>query len=111
MKFPHSPGDANEYYNFAKPSSTNNRRPNPDPIERNLPKISAFSKGCHDLVLNLLEIFSEQFGKDKDFFGRRHRWEEESGDMVRMIKYPPMPEDPERALMVSRSFLQPLDSI
>lgn len=52
-----------------------------------------FSKDCHDLVLKLLGIFSEQFGKEPDFFGKRHRWEKPSGDMIRMIRYPPRPEE------------------
>jgi hypothetical protein len=94
-------GDGCEYWNTAKASSLKNRRPNPEPVEKNLPTMHAFSKDCHDLVLKLLGIFSEQLGKERDFFAKRHRWEAEAGDMIRMIRYPPMPEDPERALMVS----------
>ncbi|KAI9028035.1 hypothetical protein DFJ74DRAFT_516588 [Hyaloraphidium curvatum] len=83
--------DGNEYYNTPKASSKLQRE-HPAPIASNMPHIASLTRDSHALVLELLRILSEGCGLDPEYFGRWHRWSEPSGDMLRMIRYPPRPD-------------------
>lgn len=84
-------GDGNEYFNVEKP--TVGQRAKPKPIQDNIEEINRFQKDSHDLILKLLSIFAEQLGLEHDHFAKLHRWTKPSGDMIRMIRYPPRSDE------------------
>ncbi|KAM5354968.1 hypothetical protein ACJ41O_001614 [Fusarium nematophilum] len=78
-----------EIYNIPKFIPEHADRPHPEVVKRYFKTIENFSKHIHDhIVKKLLVIFAISLGlQDEEWFVKKHRYEESSGDHLRYMKY------------------------
>ncbi|CAG8465242.1 9241_t:CDS:2, partial [Dentiscutata heterogama] len=90
-----SGGDFKETFNFGKILDGKPTQELPLLFEKNLIVLESFIKSCHRLCVKVLQAFaialeiSETEG-GKYWFEKRHRYEEKSGDILRILHYPAM---------------------
>lgn len=78
-----------EIYNIPKFIPAHAGRPHPDVVRQHWATIRTFSERVHEqIVKKLLVVFAVVLGlEDEEWFLKRHRYEEESGDHLRYMKY------------------------
>ncbi|CAG8938095.1 unnamed protein product [Penicillium salamii] len=78
-----------EIYNIPKFTPQNTDREHPEIIKKNFETIADFSKHIHyEIVVKLLVIFAIALGlDDENWFVNKHRYEADSGDHLRYMKY------------------------
>ncbi|KAK7737216.1 hypothetical protein SLS63_003007 [Diaporthe eres] len=78
-----------EIYNIPKFIPSHAGRPHPDVVRQHWGTIRAFSERVHEqIVKKLLVVFAVVLGlEDEEWFLKRHRYEENSGDHLRYMKY------------------------
>lgn len=78
-----------EIYNIPKFIPEHAGRAHPDVVERHRQTIEAFSRHVHEeVVKKLLVVFALALElDDEEWFVKRHRYEESSGDHLRYMKY------------------------
>lgn len=78
-----------EIYNIPKFIPSHAGRPHPDVVRQHWGTIKAFSERVHEqIVKKLLVVFAVVLGlEDEEWFLKRHRYEENSGDHLRYMKY------------------------
>jgi isopenicillin N synthase-like dioxygenase len=55
----------------------------------NFALITSFHRACFDLTMRLLTYLAKSFGVADDYFSSRHRWEAETSEILRLLRYPP----------------------
>eukprot|EP01135_Chromosphaera_perkinsii_P002277 Nk52_evm63s221 gene=Nk52_evmTU63s221 len=85
------PKDFKEAFNLGKVWSTRMEELPPELREEKAYKeISFFQKQCHSVCLQLLDAFGKALQmEDSTYFSRCHSYEKESGDILRLLHYPP----------------------
>lgn len=78
-----------EIYNIPKFIPAHANRPHPDVVRQHWGTIRTFSQRVHEqIVKKLLVVFAVALGlEDEEWFLKRHRYEENSGDHLRYMKY------------------------
>ncbi|CAH0029115.1 unnamed protein product [Clonostachys rhizophaga] len=78
-----------EIYNIPKFNENHTERKHPAPVTEHLATIEKFSRHIHDhIVTKLLVIFALALElEDENWLVNRHRYEQESGDHLRYMKY------------------------
>ncbi|KXS17727.1 Clavaminate synthase-like protein [Gonapodya prolifera JEL478] len=81
--------DGNEFFNTPKTDTW--LLPQPEPILSNREFLDSFLSRCHAICTELLEIFAEVVEVPlaeggKEFFKQYHRYQERSGDQLRMVR-------------------------
>ncbi|KAK7215364.1 hypothetical protein V2G26_003367 [Clonostachys chloroleuca] len=78
-----------EIYNIPKFNGKHTERKHPAPVTKHLVTIEKFSRHIHDhIVTKLLVIFALALElEDENWLVNRHRYEQESGDHLRYMKY------------------------
>ncbi|OKL56732.1 hypothetical protein UA08_07864 [Talaromyces atroroseus] len=78
-----------EIYNIPKFIPKHANRAHPEIVKQHWEEIERFSKHIHNhIVKKLLVIFAVALGlQDQDYFVNKHRYEENSGDHLRYMKY------------------------
>ncbi|KAJ0109863.1 flavonol synthase [Diaporthe amygdali] len=78
-----------EIYNIPKFIPEHAGRPHPDIVRQHWSTIKEFSERVHEqIVKKLLVVFAVALGlDDEEWFLKRHRYEESSGDHLRYMKY------------------------
>lgn len=78
-----------EIYNIPKFTPAHAGRPHPDVVSQHWDTIKTFSERVHErIVKKLLVVFAVALGlEDEEWFLKRHRYEENSGDHLRYMKY------------------------
>lgn len=77
-----------EIYNIPKFIPEHKDRLHPAVVKEHWKIIEKFSLHVHEYVVKrLLVVFAVALGLDEDWFVRRHRYEESSGDHLRYMKY------------------------
>ncbi|KAK0615488.1 UPF0676 protein [Lasiodiplodia hormozganensis] len=89
-----------EIYNIPKFIPEHANRPHPDIVKQHWATIEDFSKRVHEkIVKKLLVIFAIALElDDEEYFVKRHRYEESSGDHLRYMKYYHRTEEENRKL-------------
>ncbi|KAH6661814.1 putative 1-aminocyclopropane-1-carboxylate oxidase [Plectosphaerella plurivora] len=89
-----------EIYNIPKFILEHQGRAHPEVLRRHLSEIERFSRHIHDeIVRKLLVIFALALElEDEEWFLKKHRYEESSGDHLRYMKYYHRTEEENRKL-------------
>ena len=94
--------DRCEFLNVAQDDILGNEpmRPNPAPVHQNREVFRSFLKDATPIVQIILSILDTQLGLPKGTLASRQSPDEQSGTVIRMIRYPPRsPHDSGSALL------------
>ncbi|KAH0835154.1 hypothetical protein AYO21_10316 [Fonsecaea monophora] len=83
--------DSTEFFNVGKDClfGVAESRPYPDVIKDAWPLLQAFCKGAHGMSMTILRTLARAFGEDEEIFVNLNRFEESSGDHIRLTLKPP----------------------
>ena len=79
--------DVKESFNFKKVLSPD-ELPSLFAESDNFQLITSFHRSCYELCMQLLTYLAKSFEIDDDYFTSKHRWETETGEILRIIHYP-----------------------
>lgn len=91
--------DTTEFFNIGKDClfDVAPSRPYPEVIQRARPLLREFTKGAHEMCMAVLRTLARASGEDEEIFTNLNRFEESSGDHVRLTLKPPLDGDPSRS--------------
>ncbi|TPX30170.1 hypothetical protein SmJEL517_g06211 [Synchytrium microbalum] len=86
-------GLLSEVYNMYTVPNPPFKRDKPDLFKQNLAQVEAFQRATHSVCLKLMELLAIMFQVPESaggtsYFTKRHDFEEKSGSVLRMMKYP-----------------------
>ncbi|KIX92303.1 uncharacterized protein Z520_12049 [Fonsecaea multimorphosa CBS 102226] len=84
--------DSTEFFNIGKDClfGVSPSRTYPEIIQDARPLLEAFCKGAHEMAMTILRTLARAFGEeDEDIFVNLNRFEESSGDHIRLTLKPP----------------------